>query len=46
MEPGGSMSHLQELTNDPYPRPKQLIPRIDTYLFKIRSNIVNSSAYI
>ena len=36
MEPGGPMLHLQRLSNNPYPEP---IPRIDTYFFKIHSNI-------
>ena len=39
MEPGGSMSHSQRLSNNPYPEPNQQIPRIDSYLFKIHSNI-------
>ena len=40
MEPGGSMPHSQGPSNNPYPEPNQPIPRIDTYLFKIHSNIV------
>ena len=40
MEPGGSMPHSQELSNNPYPVPINPIPRIDTYLFKVNSNIV------
>ena len=37
MEPGGSILHSQGLSNNPYPEPKQ---PIDTYFFKIHSNIV------
>ena len=41
MEPGGSMPHSQGLSNKPYPEPNQpKSPRIDTYLFKVHSNIV------
>ena len=40
MNPGGSMSHSQGLSNNPYPEPNQPIPRIDTYFFKIHPNIV------
>ena len=43
MEPGGSMSHSQGLSNNSYHEPNQPFPRIDTYLFKIHSNIVLSS---
>jgi hypothetical protein len=41
MEPGGSMPHSQRLSNNPYPEPNQPITRIDTYLFKVHSNIVS-----
>ena len=39
MEPGDSMPHSQELSNNSHPEPN---PRIDTYFFKIHStsNIV------
>ena len=37
MEPGGSTPHSQGLSNNSYPEP---IPRIDTYLFMVHSNIV------
>ena len=37
MELGGSMPHSQGLSNNSYPEPN---PRIDTYLFKVHSNIV------
>ena len=40
MEPGGSMSHSQGLSNNPYPEPNQPNSRINTYLAKIHSNIV------
>ena len=40
MEPGGSMPHSQGLSNKPYPEPNQTNPHIDTYLFKVHSNIV------
>ena len=40
MEPGGSMPHSQGLSNNSYPEPNNPIPRIDTYLFKVHSNIV------
>ena len=40
MEPRGLMPHLQGLTNNPYPQPNQPYPCIDTYFFKIHSNIV------
>ena len=50
MEPGGSMAHSQGLSNNHYPESNQpilsqinLIPRIDTYFFKIHSNIVLTS---
>jgi hypothetical protein len=32
--------HSPGLSNNPYPEPNQTIPCIDTYFFKIRSNIV------
>jgi hypothetical protein len=34
------MPHSQGLSNNPYPEPNQPNPRIDTYLFKVHSNIV------
>ena len=37
MEPGDSMPHSQELSNNPYPEPIQPIPRIDTNLFNLLS---------
>ena len=40
MEPGGSMPHSQGPSNNPYPERINPIPRIETYLFKIHSNIV------
>ena len=40
MEPGGSMPHLQGLSNNFYPEPNNPIPRTDTYLFKVNPNIV------
>jgi hypothetical protein len=40
MEPGGSMQHLQGLSNNPYPESNNPIPRTDTYLFKVHPNIV------
>ena len=40
MEPGGSMLPSQGLSNNPYPLPNQPNSRIDTYLFKVHSNIV------
>ena len=40
MEHEGTMSHSQGLSNNPYPEPNNPIPRIDTYLFKVHSNIV------
>ena len=40
MEPGGSMPHSQGLSNNPYREPINPIPRIDTYFFKVHSNIV------
>ena len=43
MEPGGSNSHLQGLSNNIDPQPNEPIPRMDTYFFKIHSNIVLSS---
>jgi len=36
MEPGGSMSNSQELSNNPYP---ESIPRTDTYFLTVHSNI-------
>ena len=38
MESGVSMPHSQGLSNNLYPEPNQ--PRIDSYFFKIHSNIV------
>ena len=43
MEPGGSMPQSHGLSNNPYPEPNQPITRIDTYLFKVHSNIVRPS---
>ena len=40
MEPGGSVPHSQGHSNNRYPDP---IPHIDTYLFKVHSNILISS---
>ena len=40
MEPGGSMLHSQGLSNIPILSRINTIPRIDTYLFKVHSNIV------
>ena len=40
MESGGSMPHSQGLSNNSYPVPNQPITRIDTYLFKVHSNII------
>ena len=40
MEPGDSMPQSQGLSNNPYPEQNQPIPRIDTYLFNMHSNIV------
>ena len=40
MEPGGSMPPSQGPSNKAYPEPNQPIPPIDTYFFKIHSNIV------
>ena len=39
MEPGGSMLHSQELSNNSYPEPINPVPHIDTCFFKICSNI-------
>ena len=39
IEPKGSMSHSQGLFNNPYLESNQPIPRIDTYFFKVHSNI-------
>ena len=39
MEPDGSMPHSQGLSSNPYPSRINPIPRIDTYLFKVQSNI-------
>ena len=39
MEPGGSIPHLQELSNNPYPKPNQP----DSYLFKVHCNIILQS---
>ena len=43
MEAGGSMTHSQRLSNNPYPEPNQPITCTDIYLFKVHSNIVFSS---
>ena len=40
MQPVGSMPHSQGLSNNPYSEPTNPIPVIDTYFFKIHSNIV------
>ena len=40
MESGGSMTHSQGLSNNPYPEPNHSNCLIDTYLFKVHSNIV------
>ena len=40
MEPGGSMPHSQELSNNSYPEPNYPIPRIDTHFSKIHFNFV------
>ena len=40
MEPEGSMPHSQGLSSNRYRDPINPIPRIDTYLFKVHSNIV------
>ena len=37
MELGGPMPHSQGLSNNPYPEP---YPRIETYFFKVHSNII------
>ena len=42
MEPGGSMPHLQGLSNNPYPELIINFFHIDTYFFKANSNIVLS----
>ena len=34
------MPHSQGLSNNSYPVPNNPIPRIDTYLFKVHTNIV------
>ena len=39
-EPGGSMPHSQELSNNPYPEPNQPNSSYDNYFFKVHSNIV------
>jgi hypothetical protein len=43
MEPGGSMRHPQELSNNRYTEPNNQILRTDTYFFNIHSNFVLSS---
>ena len=43
MKPGGTMPSSQGLSNNPYPESIQPNSRIDTYFFKIHSNIVFSS---
>ena len=40
MKPEGSMPQSQGLSNNPYPEVNQPIPRIDTYFFKVNSNVV------
>ena len=40
MESGGSMLHSQGPSNNPYLSRINPIPRIDTYFFKVHSNIV------
>ena len=40
MEPGGSMSHEQGLSNNLYTEQINSIPRTDSHFFKIHSNIV------
>ena len=40
LEPGGSMPYSQVLSNNPYLSRINSIPCIDTYFFKIHSNIV------
>ena len=40
MEARGSMPHSQGLYNNSYSEPNQPIPCIDTYSFKIHSNIL------
>ena len=40
MESGGSMPHSQGPSNNPSPESINPIPRMDTYFFKINSNIV------
>ena len=40
MKPGGTMPSSQGLSNNPYPESIQPNSRIDTYFFKIHSNIV------
>ena len=40
MEPRGSMLHSQGLPSNPYPSRINPIPHIDTYFFKIQSNII------
>ena len=44
MKPEGSMSHSQGLFDNPYTGRINPVPRIDTYFFKIHSNIVLPSA--
>ena len=44
MAPGSPMPHTQMLSNNSYPEPNQPNPRIDTYFFKIHSNIVLPSS--
>ena len=39
MEPGGSMPHPQGLSNNPNLSRINPITRIDTYLFKVHSNM-------
>ena len=40
MEPGGSMTHSQGLSNNPYPEPNQSNSSYDAYFPNIHSNIV------
>ena len=42
MEPGDSMPHSQGFSKNPYSEPNRPNSRIDTYFFKVHSNIVYS----
>ena len=44
MKPRGSVMHSQGLSNNPYPEPNQPNSCIDTYFFKINSNIALPSS--